>query len=203
MLERAFPPLKFLNFPNIISSIGLLCGFLSFFFIAQGNLKAALLIYPLTIALDGLDGLAARKMNCSSQFGLLLDSFCDYTNFTVIPTFIAYTLGFNSWFAVLLLVLHLVTGIWRLVYYCIIGTQDADTDPYFLGVTTTMAAAVFYVGLSVVILFDLPNYNIFFVPFFLFISLSMISSYKLKKYGVTFKVFSVLIPLFMVLNYVI
>ncbi|NLL17909.1 MAG: hypothetical protein GX262_02660 [Clostridia bacterium] len=201
MLERAFPPLKFLNFPNIISTVGLFCGFVSFVFAAQGNLQAALFIYPLTLALDSLDGIAARKMHCASQFGLLLDSFCDCFNFCIIPVFIAYTLGFNSWLAVGLLFLHIVTGIWRLVYYCIIGTQDADSNPYFLGVTTTLSAALFYVGLSVMKLLDISNLDLFFIPFFLIVSMSMVSSYKLKKYGFTTILFGVLIPLLMILNY--
>jgi CDP-diacylglycerol--serine O-phosphatidyltransferase len=203
MLERAFPPLKYFNFPNIISSIGLFCGFVSFIFIAQGNLKAALFIYPWTLMLDSLDGTVARKMHCSSQFGLLLDSFCDGFNFCIVPVFIAYTLGFNSWLAVGLLFLHLVTGIWRLVYYCIIGTQAADSAPYFLGVTTTLSAALFYVGLSVMKFLGISNLDLFFIPFFLIISVSMISSYKLKKYGFTTVLFSVLIPLLWILNFFI
>lgn len=142
MLEKAFPPLKFFNLPNIISSSAIVCGFVSFMFVAQGNLRTALFIYPLTLLLDSLDGVVARKMRCASEFGLQLDSFCDGFNFCIIPVFMAYSLGFNSWPAVGLLLLHLITGIWRLVYYCLIGLQDSDSEPYFLGVTTTLSGAV-------------------------------------------------------------
>ena len=84
-LKKFFPSFEYLNVPNAITLTGIVAGFLGTFFFISGYVRLGLLIYGLTFIGDGLDGMAARRLNQQTEFGVQLDSLADYGNFCIIP----------------------------------------------------------------------------------------------------------------------
>ncbi len=69
---------KLLNVPNCISIFRtFLVPYSFWFFVQNQNQYIFFAITCLVIALDGLDGIAARKLNQATVFGAKLDIFCD------------------------------------------------------------------------------------------------------------------------------
>ncbi len=71
--------------PNLVTILGMCAGLtaIRFTFDERFELAAALII--IAAALDGMDGLIARKLNAASSFGAELDSFADFVSFGVAP----------------------------------------------------------------------------------------------------------------------
>ncbi len=76
--------------PNIVTILGLCAGLTAIRFVLGGrfDIAAALLIFA--AAIDGFDGLLARRLNASSSIGGELDSLSDFLNFGVAPGLLVY-----------------------------------------------------------------------------------------------------------------
>ena len=78
------------NIPNLITLANLTCGLFAIIFAFQGILTAASLCIFLGALLDFFDGLAARLLKISGEFGKQLDSMADMVTFGVAPGFIFF-----------------------------------------------------------------------------------------------------------------
>ena len=78
------------NIPNFITLANLTCGLLAIIFACQGSLTTASLYIFLGAFLDFFDGLTARILNASSEFGKQLDSMADMVTFGVAPGLILF-----------------------------------------------------------------------------------------------------------------
>jgi CDP-diacylglycerol--serine O-phosphatidyltransferase len=78
------------NIPNLITLANLTCGLFAIIFSFQGNLTTASLCIFLGAFLDFFDGLAARLLKVSGEFGKQLDSIADMVTFGVAPGFILF-----------------------------------------------------------------------------------------------------------------
>jgi CDP-diacylglycerol--serine O-phosphatidyltransferase len=198
-IGKWFPPLKHVNLPNLMSTSAVVAGFIALALTMGGKLRLALVAYPLALIIDNFDGMVARKLKLTSEFGGHLDTVADGFNFCFIPAAMAYSLGFSSASAVAVLILYLVAGVWRLAYYSMIGTQSSGTESYFIGFTTNLCSAIFYVLLTFFTVFPAVELRSFFYPFFTLAAVAMVSAVKTMKYGLSSRVLYVLIPLSMAL----
>lgn len=82
------------NIPNLITLANLICGLFAIIFAFQGSLTTASLCIFLGAFLDFLDGLAARILKASSEFGKQLDSMADMVTFGVAPGFLFFNFMF-------------------------------------------------------------------------------------------------------------
>lgn len=82
--------------PNSFTAGSLLMGLFAVFFTLDGKLELAGWMVLWCTMLDKLDGLAARLVNATSDFGVEFDSFADFVAFGLAPGFLVYQ--------------HLVTG---------------------------------------------------------------------------------------------
>jgi len=80
------------NIPNIITLANLMCGLLAIFSAIQGNIAIASLWIFAGAFFDFFDGLAARLLNVSGEFGKQLDSMADMVTFGVAPGMILFQL---------------------------------------------------------------------------------------------------------------
>ena len=78
------------NIPNLITLANLTCGLFAIIFAFKGNLTSASLCIFLGAFLDFFDGLAARLLKISGEFGKQLDSMADMVTFGVAPGFILF-----------------------------------------------------------------------------------------------------------------
>ncbi|MCL6446156.1 MAG: CDP-diacylglycerol--serine O-phosphatidyltransferase, partial [Alicyclobacillus sp.] len=126
--------------PSLLTVGNLVLGFLALLLATQGQGSRAALLVVLGMALDGLDGRAARWLHAESQFGKELDSLSDIVTFGVAPALIMYyeVLRSLGWVGVLLAVLFPVCGALRLARFNIQKTSSH----YFVGLPITAAGGV-------------------------------------------------------------
>lgn len=87
--------------PNAISFISFLFALASAWFIIDGNLTLAFILWILNRIFDGLDGAVARYQNRQSDFGGYLDIMLDFVTYALLPLMfiLAYGNGESSWLA--------------------------------------------------------------------------------------------------------
>lgn len=76
--------------PNSFTAFSLLLGVFSIFFTLDQHLELAAWLILWCALLDKLDGIAARLMNATSNFGVEFDSFADFVAFGLAPGFLIY-----------------------------------------------------------------------------------------------------------------
>ncbi|TKA96165.1 phosphatidylcholine/phosphatidylserine synthase [Cereibacter changlensis] len=86
--ERSMPILLLL--PNLVTITGLCAGLTAIRFVMVDRLDYAAMLIIFAAAIDGLDGLIARRLNAQSTFGAELDSLADFLNFGVVPSLMVY-----------------------------------------------------------------------------------------------------------------
>ena len=84
------------HFPNFITSLNLVSGFIAIIFAANGNLVTASWLILAAMIFDFLDGFSARLLKAYSPVGKELDSLADVVSFGVAPGLIIYHLLLNS-----------------------------------------------------------------------------------------------------------
>jgi CDP-diacylglycerol--serine O-phosphatidyltransferase len=84
------------HFPNFITSLNLVSGFIAIIFAANSNLVAASWLILAAMIFDFLDGFSARLLKAYSPVGKELDSLADVVSFGVAPGLIIYHLLLNS-----------------------------------------------------------------------------------------------------------
>ena len=82
--------------PNFFTLMNLLAGFFSLIQTATGNLEAAAWLVVLAGFFDLLDGMMARLVGVSGEFGVELDSLSDVVSFGVAPSFLLYVFGLHQ-----------------------------------------------------------------------------------------------------------
>jgi CDP-diacylglycerol---serine O-phosphatidyltransferase len=84
------------HFPNFITSLNLVCGFIAILFAAGGDINTASWLILAAMIFDFLDGFSARILKAYSAIGKELDSLADVVSFGVAPAVIIYHLLINS-----------------------------------------------------------------------------------------------------------
>lgn len=134
--ERTLPLLMLL--PNLVTIAGLCAGLTAIRFIMVGRFDIAAMLIVFAAAIDGLDGLIARRLNAQSNFGAELDSLSDFLNFGVAPGLLVYQYALagtysTNWVFVLV---YTLCGCLRLARFNV--NRDTplppDTKPHFTGV---------------------------------------------------------------------
>lgn len=148
-MSRAFPPLQYLNVPNVLSSAAVVVSATCLSLLANGHVRLPAVLFLAALALDYLDGVAARRLGQSTPLGLQLDSLCDLLNFCATPALAGWMLGMRSAGEVAVLAAFVVAGAWRLAYYNVHGLEDVGGKAVFRGLPTPYAAAYFVSAASV------------------------------------------------------
>ncbi|MBU1053988.1 MAG: CDP-alcohol phosphatidyltransferase family protein [Proteobacteria bacterium] len=140
-------------FPNSLTIMNAIMGFLAVFFAYQGRIKEAYLILIGATIFDKLDGALARKLGLTEPLashtskitmGSILDDFADAISFCLAPAWIFYIILSGSQNAAIsklpigfAALFYLILGITRLVYF----TVDKNPIPgFFKGMPTPAAA---------------------------------------------------------------
>lgn len=90
MLTKYFPVLRYVNIPNVVTSLSICTGIVSLILFTQEIYNFGVLTYAFTLFFDGIDGKIARRLNKVTEFGAECDSLSDAINFTVIPALITF-----------------------------------------------------------------------------------------------------------------
>lgn len=197
-IARVFPPLQYLGAANIITTFVIASGFVSAFLFANGHLHLGFTLLIIGITLDRLDGMVARAMNDHTPLGEQLDSLADALTFCFLPAFAAYNIGFTRWFDVIVLVLYVSAGLWRLAYFNISGLNEVDNKQYFIGIPTTICASWFAVLSPFWINTKGPFITSLFFIYFISCTIMLVSAIRYNKNGIWTKLLYFLLPLIII-----
>jgi len=164
---------KILKVADLFTTANLCCGVLSIFAASNQNFIVASYLILLAIIMDMVDGKVARLMNQTNRFGKELDSLADLISFGVAPAFLYYSLKEPGIGIVLILILFVVCGMWRLARY------NISQDEGFEGIPITVNGAVF--PLLYMLYMYLPATLAIWPAVFATMSVLMISSLKMKR----------------------
>ena len=113
--------------PNIVTTLGLCAGLTAIRFVMAGQYHWAVALILASVVIDGLDGLLARRLKATSDFGAQLDSLSDFLNFGVAPGLLVYQMALaagersDGWIFVLV---YIVCCCMRLARFNVSQTQN-------------------------------------------------------------------------------
>jgi len=82
--------------PSLFTILNAFCGFMSIVNSSDGNFEQASAFIVYAAIFDVLDGLVARILKSSSDFGVELDSLSDVISFGAAPSFLVYSIHFKD-----------------------------------------------------------------------------------------------------------
>ncbi len=152
--------------PNFITLFAICVGLTSILFAIDGKWSLAVLAICVAGFSDGLDGICARLLNSSSNFGAELDSLADVINFGVAPALLVYLWGMTQvnpvigWGAALFFV---ICSVIRLATFNINNRQvnhtPAFAKKFFMGLPTTVASGMMALPLCISFQFDVTLFQ--------------------------------------------
>jgi CDP-diacylglycerol--serine O-phosphatidyltransferase len=144
--QRHFSMIRALHMADFITELNGFCGVMSIFSSLRyclgppdqtANLWAALLLMPLGLIFDFMDGKVARWRKKSSLMGQELDSLADLISFGVSPAAAAFSIGLRSPVDHLLLTFFVLCGLSRLARFNVtvnnIPKDKSGKSQYFEG----------------------------------------------------------------------
>lgn len=118
----------------------------------RGAIWAALVLLPLALICDALDGTVARWRRKSSPLGADLDSLADIVSFGVAPAALAFALGLRGGWDAVILCYFVACGIGRLARYNVTAAALSDESgkvKYYEGTPIpTSLALVLVMGIA-------------------------------------------------------
>jgi len=167
--------------PNLVTILGLCAGLTSIRFAITERFEIAAMLIIFAAVIDGLDGLLARRLQATSNFGAELDSLSDFVNFGVAPGVLIYVFAADGmaglgWIFVLV---YTCCCCLRLARFNV--NRDAPAAPgsrvHFVGVPAPAGAmlALLPVFLSIDGLLRLQEYPLLVAVYLGFIGALMIS----------------------------
>ena len=191
-MYKAFPALKHLNIPNVMTTLGMVFGIFAAYFLTQRDLRMAIILLFAASIMDFADGFVASKLNQQTEFGQYLDTLVDFFTCVIMPVWMVHDLLGNSPLIVGALIVYCACGLWRLAYYNII-----EADKHFTGLPVPGSMMTVTMAIWCVYTYGFPL--IFAAVTFFVVGLLMISGISLKKYGLWQKLFSLAGVIFVVL----
>jgi CDP-diacylglycerol--serine O-phosphatidyltransferase len=175
--------------PNMVTLAGMCLGLTSIRFAMDERFGFAVALIFLAVLMDGLDGLLARRLRATSNFGAELDSLSDFLCFGVAPGILLYKfmlepLGSLGWMFVLILA---AAACLRLARFNVMRGAGADEEvttkddkTHFVGVPAPAGALLALLPLFAVQAGVLsPQTPALLVAFWLgLVALLMVSSLK-------------------------
>ena len=160
---------KLIKLPDIISLLSVAFALLSIFSSIQKEFTSALFFMLASVIADYADGMVARAIKRTGNFGKEIDSLADVIAFGVAPAIFGYMVLGRDLFTMAALIVFTCAGLLRLARYNISSPSD-----YFEGLPIT--ASILLISLSY---FFLP---LNLLPYtYLLVAALMISSIKVRK----------------------
>jgi CDP-diacylglycerol--serine O-phosphatidyltransferase len=165
----------FKNIPNLITLAGFSCGLFTILLACKENISGLiLLLLPLAVLCDVMDGWVARKLGVSSKIGFHLDSLADVVSFGVAPVVLLTRYYGDDYLSLIIFSLIALCGVYRLARFNSNPTSH-EKEPFYEGIPITCTGFI----IPLVIHLDV-SYNLA-IGFVLLISLLMVSKVRIPK----------------------
>jgi len=141
--------------PNLFTLVNLFMGFTAIVYISNGEIEKAALFILIAGIFDMLDGVVARLLRATSEFGMELDSLCDAVSFGIVPAFMLYQVYFHQFneLGILLASFPALAGVSRLARFNAQLTSFDDKQ-YFIGLPIPSGA---FLIISYILFFHNPG----------------------------------------------
>lgn len=147
------------NYTVILTYMGLASGMCGIFAAIQNHPVIALICLMLSGFFDMFDGMVARtkeRTKNEKKFGIELDSLSDLVCFGVLPAVIGYTIGLNTWYLIIPLILYVLAALIRLAYFNVMedARQEETAEPRksYEGLPVTTVALILPLLYPIIIL---------------------------------------------------
>jgi CDP-diacylglycerol--serine O-phosphatidyltransferase len=150
--------------PNLITLSSMIFGLVSLWSAHNGDYPLAGWMIIYAVLTDRIDGLVARALKATSELGMQLDSFADFLNFGVAPSFLVLTylshrpdLPYQDGAAHYLLFAacgaYMLCAVFRLARYNVLSDDQVPTKIFF-GFPTTLAGGTMVIWMLVLLKYD-------------------------------------------------
>lgn len=140
--------------PSIITAGSILCGVLA---VQLGDFYWSSILIICSVVLDTFDGLTARLLNATSEFGKQMDSFADIISFGMAPAYMYFLMApDDSFICTIVPSIMVLAGVIRLIIFNL-----SPSRPYFKGLPIP-SNALFFLG----VILGYHNENQFIIDFF-------------------------------------
>lgn len=176
--------------PNSFTALNVFCGFLSLIFASNAQYELAVIAIIAAAFFDLFDGMLARMVKSSSDFGVQLDSLSDIVSFGAAPSFLIYQVELYKYDVIGIIIssLPLVFGAFRLARFNS-QIEDINVKADFKGLpipvaALTIATYVYNFGKTG----DMVMHNTYFLAaLVLLVSFLMVSTVKYNALPKIFK----------------
>lgn len=129
--------------PNLVTISGMCLGLTSIRFTMVERYETAVILIVLAALIDGLDGLLARRLRATSDFGAELDSLSDFLCFGVAPALLVYrfALGETNSLGWVFVLVFAAAGCLRLARFNVMRSEP-DSMRHFTGVPAPAGAGL-------------------------------------------------------------
>ncbi len=145
--------------PNLLTIAGMCLGLTSIRYAMVGRFELAVALLMLAAVIDGLDGLIARRLRATSEFGAELDSLSDFLCFGVAPGLLVYrfALGEANALGWIFVLIYAAAACLRLARFNVMRGDEGSSKKHFTGVPAPAGAmlAVLPVFLNLADLWDM------------------------------------------------
>ncbi len=120
--------------PNLLTIANLFSGFAAIVYTSNGEFERAAVFILLGAFFDMMDGVMARLIGASSEFGGELDSLCDVVTFGVAPSYLLYQVYFVAFLeaGIFFAAMPAIMGALRLARFNV-QISSLDDKKYFTG----------------------------------------------------------------------
>jgi CDP-diacylglycerol--serine O-phosphatidyltransferase len=148
--------------PNMVSLTAICCGITSLKFALSEKWELAVTAIFFAAFFDVIDGMLARMLKATSEFGAQLDSLSDFMSFGVAPGFIVYLWGFKNfgffgWYSIIIYILCIVIRLARFNADITLNKIKYEWQKmFFIGMPSTIAGAL----VMLPIILELSDFNL-------------------------------------------
>ncbi|MGD9919432.1 MAG: CDP-diacylglycerol--serine O-phosphatidyltransferase [Paenirhodobacter sp.] len=128
--------------PNLVTIAGMCLGLTSIRYAMVAMYEIAVGLILLSALIDGLDGLIARRLRATSDFGAELDSLSDFLCFGVAPGVLVFrfALGEGNALGWVFVLVYAAAGCLRLARFNVMRGEDGAGKTHFTGVPAPAGA---------------------------------------------------------------
>ncbi len=128
--------------PNLVTIAGMCLGLTSIRYSTVAMFETAVILILLSALIDGLDGLIARRLRATSDFGAELDSLSDFLCFGVAPGVLVYrfALGEGNALGWVFVLIYAAAGCLRLARFNVTRAEPVAGRAHFTGVPAPAGA---------------------------------------------------------------
>lgn len=190
---------------NLITLLGLSSAVGAMLLAGAGYFKLAVMALLFAGLTDMFDGRVARHANREDRkakmFGIQIDSLADMVSFGVAPAVIAYHMGCNSWYDIVILIFYVICGAIRLAYFntqAITETKDLNLKTFTGFPIPTICFVLPFMILMTVYISPSIMAWVFKAAYFA-VGIAFVVKLKIKKTGIVASVIMIVLMLAVVI----